>query len=119
MAPKYLRRDAKQSARFSAIAQTNVDVYFNNRWKRWELWYKGNEIIGLLDSGLNLAPAGVRRHFSDLRNRVGHKRLAEFKKRDLDKEERENDERIANEYWKDSSTIRELERAARNPVTIN
>lgn len=117
MVPNYLRHDAKLSERFSKIAKVRVDIYFNNKRKRWELWYKGNLIIGLLDGGLISAPSKVYSHFREIRNRVGHKRLAEYLKRDIAKEEEQDFQDRNHRYWDEQ--MPELERADRNRTTFS
>jgi len=117
LVPNYLSYSKRESDKFSKIAEAKVDVYFNNKKKRWELWYKGNLIIGMLDRGLLSSTPIVRRHFRDLRNRVGHKRLAEHLKRNIEKEEDDSFNEKNMCYW--DETMPELGRADRNRTTFS
>lgn len=116
--PNNLRIDYRLSRKFSEIAKAPVEVYFNNRSRFYELWYKGQKIIGLLDGGITTkSQKAVRDHFAQLRYGVGFKRYHRERLSDPFTKKDEQDDKEVDEYWYDSR--KELEKAMRNPITIS
>ena len=111
----HLRECFDLSKKFSAIARTPVKVYMNNRTKRYELHYRGNHILGMLDYGLDAGAGIVEKHFRKVRSNWSMKNLKRFQISDT--EERERFEKDLNEYAEYSQ--KEIERASREPITFS